>query len=133
MRKVGIEFLKLTHWERYLLNRHISQLEQEAFSTSDMGDEDPGNDLNGRSNRRRHYRLDTSGMKLEVQVDFRPIHLRLYTAQLINLSPTGCCVLLPEERHIQVGARIPLLKIPAGKDTICCRAQVVYVSESKFQ
>jgi hypothetical protein len=130
---VGIEFLKLTHWERYLLNQFISKLECELLpdACNQMGGTE--SDEVWRGNRRRHYRLDTSGVKLEVKLDFRPSNLAIVAARLVNLSPNGCCVLKPDHVKIEANSRIPRLQLNLGEDTITCRARVIFINNGMDQ
>ncbi|MBN1551090.1 PilZ domain-containing protein [bacterium] len=126
---IGIEFLKLTHWDRYILNENIAILERKLFPESRKQKENENEDI-WRGNRRRHYRLDTSDFHLEMLLDFRPSILRCFKAKVLNISPSGCCLLLPSGETVHESARIPKVQIQFGREVVSCRARVVHIYNS---
>ncbi len=124
----GLEFIRLTHWDRYILNENIAILESKLFPEDAPGPLGRNDDQLWRGNRRRHYRLDTHSADLYVNVDFRPAKLKCYSAKLLDISPTGCCILLPPGEIVEVNNRIPRLQISFGKDSVVCRARIIYLT-----
>ncbi len=132
--KAGIEFVRLTHMDRYILNEHIALMEKKIFPAPPVDPEgDDEADELWRGNRRRHYRLDISNLDLMIELDFRPSRVKLISAKIINISPIGCKVLIPESEEIEPEQRIPRVRLALDDDVIVCRARVVYVSNSRSE
>ncbi len=126
---VGIEFLGLTHWDRYILNENLAKLEKEVYPdlSGREKDKDGDNEL-WRGNKRRFYRLDTRNLDLEMELDFKPANPMCYVVRVLNLSPAGCRLLLPGDECIKESTRIPRVRLKFGNEEILIRARVTYVS-----
>ncbi len=126
---VGIEFLKLTHWERYLLNEYLANLEKVIFPEK-FSDATPNIDTElWRGNRRVHYRVETQALAIQIELDFRPIMLKIFTAKILNISPDGCLLLLPPSEQLDIGTRIPRIRLELDSETIISRGQVVFCKD----
>jgi hypothetical protein len=126
----GLEFIKLTHWDRFVLNENIAILEKQIYPEDrEISKENTENEV-WRGNRRRHYRLDTHSLNLGVEIDFRPLAVKCYAAKIMDISAAGCCILLPPGQVIDVNIRIPKIQIQFNKDAIICRARVTYVTKN---
>jgi len=125
---VGLEFLGLTHWDRYILNENIAKLERKLFPDSMLIDPDQDDNI-WRGNRRRHYRLDTKLLNLEMKLEFRPLELHFVKAKVLNLSPAGCKLLMPFTCNVDKNTRIPKARLTFDEeDEITFRARVTHVS-----
>ena len=65
---VGVEFEKLTHWERYTLNQNLVRMERELFPESDISP-DPNDDADlWRGERRNFHRLSIRKLGIRVVI-----------------------------------------------------------------
>lgn len=133
----GLEFIKLGRMERYLLNEFIARMDtsndREALtdpagkSHEEGSSETPeGLDVIWRGNRRRHYRVDMQSTEFYIELDFRPVYAKVFSARVVNISASGCLVVLPEHIRLTERDKIPWLRIPCNGKTIVCRALVVH-------
>ncbi|MBN1880463.1 PilZ domain-containing protein [bacterium] len=128
---VGIEFEKLTHWERYTLNQNLVKMERELFPDADPAVETNDEDDLWRGERRNFHRLSIRKLGIRVMIDLSTTRGGIFRdVLLLNLSPAGCCVQIATESDLQPGSRIPRLCIPLEDDKLVLRARVVHVANN---
>jgi len=127
---IGIEFVRLTRMDRYLLNEYIAYLEKKIYPDMDLPEKGLKDDEIWRGNRRRSYRLHTGDIDLNIELDFRPTLLKVIKAKVVNISPAGCQLLLPSDESMDVGVRIPRVQLRTHDSIVACRGSVVYVSDN---
>ena len=128
---VGIEFEKLTHWDRYTLNQNLVRMERELYPDSDISNEDSDDADLWRGERRNFHRLSIRKLGILVMIDLSTTRGGIYQdVQLLNLSPAGCCVQITQDAELQPGSRIPRLCIPLFSDRLVLRARVIHVAPS---
>lgn len=123
---VGLEFERLTHWDRYILNQNLARMEREMYpDESHSGDEDEKDMWRGE--RRNFYRLDTRNVDFRISIDLTATRGVEYTdLKVLNLSPAGCCILVPEDADFEPGFRIPRLCFSFPSEELVIRAKVVH-------
>ncbi|HPQ40155.1 MAG TPA: PilZ domain-containing protein [bacterium] len=123
---VGLEFERLTHWDRYSLNQNLARMEREMYPEKSRPDGGAEEDL-WRGERRNFYRLNTQKTDLHVSIDLTATRGVEYTdLKVINLSPAGCCILVPGDFDLHPGFRIPRLCFPFPGETLVIRAKVIH-------
>ena len=125
----GLEFDKLTHWERYLLNLNLAKMEKKLYPEAKpaVGEEKPEI---WRGERRCHHRLDVRELGILVSIDLSTVRGGLYPdVPLVNLSPLGCCILLSKNQDLKPGTRIPRLVLSLPEKNLVLRARVVHVGK----
>jgi hypothetical protein len=127
---VGLEFQKMTHWDRYILNENLAHIENQICPERPKTDDGSQVEDTGtlwRGNRRRHYRIDTDHMDLDADLDFRPARVKNYKAHLMDISASGCRLKLPAGEFLEIRQRIPNLRISFQENVLICRAVVMHV------
>ncbi len=125
----GLEFDKLTHWERYLLNLNLARMEKKLHPEATPASNNVQNEI-WRGERRCHHRLDVHELGVQVSIDLSTVRGGVFSdVPLLNLSPLGCCVLLPDNQDLKPGTRIPRLVLPLPEESLILRARVVYVGK----
>ncbi len=123
----GIEFIRLTYWDRFNLNEALARFEQKFIHETPPAP-DPEQNVIWRGNQRRHYRLNTENLPVHAELDFRPQIAKVYKARILNISPAGCLIELPAGEDLEPQQRISRMKIQFEDSAIMCRAQIVHVS-----
>lgn len=124
---VGIEFVRLTYWDRFNLNEALARLEQK-FDQKAPDVSESGEKVIWRGNQRRHYRLNTELLPVFAELDFRPQIAKVYQSKILNISPAGCLLELPAGEDLEPKQRISRVKIQFEDTVILCKAQIVHVS-----
>lgn len=82
-----------------------------------------------RGERRNFYRLDTQKSEFVISIDLGTSKgITLYDVPVLNLSPAGCCILVPQDSDFQPGFRIPRLTFPFEDEELTIRAKVVHTA-----
>jgi hypothetical protein len=123
---IGIEFLGFTHWDRYLLNEGISAIEKQLFPEASREEIAKQSNEIWRGNRREHYRIDLQKIALNVELDFRPSIFKIYEAKILNLSPSGCRILLPPDEFMDKNQKISKITIKFAEGDLVLKGKVVY-------
>lgn len=125
---VGLEFERLTHWDRFVLNQNIAKMERQLFPEQEQLETEEDIDL-WRGERRNFYRLNIQKMDFTISIEISASRgISLHDIPLINLSPAGCCVLLTEDVEFQPGFRIPRLTFNFPDESLTVRAKVVHAA-----
>jgi len=125
---VGVEFIKLTHWDRYILNQNIARMEQKLYPTQQHS---PDNDEENiwRGEKRNFYRLNIQVLNFTVSIAQGSIVKTDYdNIQVLNISSAGCCMLVSNEMDIQPGARIPHISFQFPDENLVIKGKVVHVA-----
>jgi len=130
---VGLEFERLTHWDRYILNQNLARMERELYPEHDSQKDNEDADL-WRGERRHFYRLNTQKLDFQVSIDLSASRGEEYTGlKVLNLSPAGCCILVPGNLGFEPGFRIPRLCFSFPDEELVVRAKVVHSALLKSQ
>ena len=125
---VGLEFERLTHWDRFVLNQNIAKMERQLFPGQESLENEEELDL-WRGERRNFYRLNIQKLTFSVNIDLSATKgIRLDDVPVLNLSPAGCCVLVPEDVDFKPGFRIPRLIFSFPDEELIIRAKVVHAA-----
>ncbi len=82
-----------------------------------------------RGERRNFYRLNVQKLGLKVTLDLGTNRgICLEHIPVFNLSPAGCCALVPLKAELQPGNRIPRLTFPFEEEELTIRAKVVHTA-----
>ncbi len=126
---VGVEFEKLTHWDRYLINQNLVKMERELFPDNDSVENQGEDEELWRGERRNFHRLSIRKLGIKVLIDLSTTRGGIYDdVLLLNLSPAGCCIQISSDSLLQPGSRIPRLSIPLYEERITLRGRVVHVA-----
>jgi hypothetical protein len=124
---VGLEFDKITHRERLVLNQNLAKMEQILYPDESPESQTDSKDI-WRGERRRYHRLDIEKLGLKARVDLSTVQGGIYhDVLLINLSPTGCCIKMPFNASVEPGSRIPRFVIPLPDEALVLRARVAHL------
>jgi hypothetical protein len=128
---IGLEFDKLTHWERYVLNRNLAKMEKKLYPDVIPEPDNESTEI-WRGERRSHHRLDVRKLGIRIKLDLSTLRGGIYSdVHLLNLSPMGCCVQMTHNPDLEPGARIPrlVLPLPEEKEELFLRARIIHVGE----
>ncbi|MCD4652571.1 hypothetical protein K8T06_01395 [bacterium] len=127
---LGLEFTRLTHWHRYILNQNIARMEHELFPEQENVREVQEEEI-WLGNKRKFYRLNVQKLKFTASIDLSGTHgIVLDEIIVLNLSSAGCCVLAPAEVGFKPGFRISQLHLPFPDEELVIRAKIIHISNT---